>query len=153
MSLRGCFNGERVYASGEIKSALGEGGANVWYREGYVDVDAGAIDEMVVRLEADLTRSLLASNGCSGQDGLNGEWVWVLRAVDDCDEEDEWVYGEVLCVSGDDVYEMKHDTGEVSIRVRVELDGVVVHENDALGRTTVSQSVFFQSQCSFSSYS
>ena len=118
-----------------------------------MDVDVGAIDEMVVRLEADLTRSLLASNGCSGQDGLNGEWVWVLRAVDNCDEEDEWVYGQVLCVSGDDVYEMKYDTGKVSIRVRVELDGLVVHENDALGRTTVSQSVFFQSQCSFSSYS
>ena len=145
--------GSGFMLAGRSNLLWGRGGANVWYREGYVDVDAGAIDEMVVRLEADLTRSLLASNGCSGQDGLNGEWVWVLRAVDDCDEEDEWVYGEVLCVSGDDVYEMKHDTGEVSIRVRVELDGVVVHENDALGRTTVSQSVFFQSQCSFSSYS
>ena len=94
---------------------------------------------MVVRLEADLTRSLLASNACSGQDGLNGEWVWVLRAVDDCDEEDEWVYGEVLCVSGDDVYEMKHDTGEVSIRVRVELDGVVVHENPLVWKLVISQ--------------
>lgn len=111
------------------------------------------IDEMVMRLEKDLTRNLLTSNGGSGQDGLDGEWLRVLRAVDDCDEEDEWVYGRVLCISGDDVYEMEHDTGEVSIRVRVELDGAVVHENDALGRTILSQSVFFQSRCSCRSYS
>ena len=105
----------------------------MWYREAIKDTESGAVDEMVVSVEADLTRSVLASHGGAGSDWLESQWVRVHRAGDSGDEDCVRVFERVLCVSGDDVYVIEHGTGELDIRGRIELNGAVVDEEVVLG--------------------
>ena len=62
MSWRACFGGRRSYSDDLVKTSLGEAGESVYYRGHIQDVGAEGDDEMVVKLESDLTRSVAASS-------------------------------------------------------------------------------------------
>jgi hypothetical protein len=133
VSWRGCFD-ERDYRGNEIKFTLGDGGSNVWYRGQIKDIDTGIVDAVVVALEADLTSSVLASNGGEVVHGLDGQWVRVHRVGYVGTDERSKVFGRVLRVIDGMAYVMDHGSGDVEMHTALGLDDAVVDEEVVVGQ-------------------
>ena len=102
-------------------------------------------------MEADLTRSVLASNGGEAVHGLDGHWVRAHRLGYAGTDERLKVFGRVLRVIDGMAYVMDHGSGDVEIHTALGLNDAVVDEEVVLGRAekreiVVNQTDFWSMQ-------
>lgn len=134
---RGCYGGRGTYMGGSVARALGDAGSVLYYWGRVMRPGPTGFEGVVVVLDMELTRSFESSRVGRELERMDGEWVQMPNPVDD----DELVYGRVMCTLKDVGYWMEFKTGTVYRSSVVELDNGWVEDAEEIIGSAESREV------------